>query len=475
MQLGFHENGFETQPAQRLVGVYVRWTLWYLLAVAIVWALGFEGIYYHPTPFYGLLRPEFDLTAVPWHLLAVGVFLAGFALWRHRLRKMDWFEGAWSSKTVRFFVLGLMVFAILFPAALASVREGPSGIVAPYERHRDEYIGDIGKGLSIRGFFRDYIKMHPHLSMHSKVHPPGPAALLWLFSMIVFSQEAFPLAIMTIVFGATALIPLYFWAKDMTGSRVALTACSLYVVVPTIVLFTATSADILFMPFTLTTLFLFWRALHRPSIPYALGAGFTYALMSLLSFSLVGIGAFFAFMGLWRLGQKGNRRAVFQTAALMLATFVLTHLVVWWWSGFDVIACFQICKAQFDTDQANLDLITPRFPWWSWKILNPLCWLYFAGIPVSVLFLRRVLKPEADTRTLFLIFGATLVVLDVLYLARGEGERSAMYIIPFLVIPAAHVLDCIGRRTHSIAPLAATVCFMAAQCWLTEVMLYTYW
>jgi hypothetical protein len=159
----------------------------------------------------------------------------------------------------------------------------------------------------------------------------------------------------------------------------------------------------------------------------------------------------------------------------MLATFVLTHLVVWWWSGFDVIACFQICKAQFDTDQANLDLITPRFPWWSWKILNPLCWLYFAGIPVSVLFLRRVLKPEADTRTLFLIFGATLVVLDVLYLARGEGERSAMYIIPFLVIPAAHVLDCIGRRTHSIAPLAATVCFMAAQCWLTEVMLYTYW
>jgi hypothetical protein len=101
--------------------------------------------------------------------------------------------------------------------------------------------------------------------------------------------------------------------------------------------------------------------------------------------------------------------------------------------------------------------------------------LYFAGIPVSVLFLRRVLKPEADTRTLFLIFGATLVVLDVLYLARGEGERSAMYIIPFLVIPAAHVLDCIGRRTHSIAPLAATVCFMAAQCWLTEVMLYTYW
>lgn len=475
MRPGFLTNDFETQPAHSLLGAYVRWTLWYFLAVAIVWALGFEGIYYHPTPFYGLLRPEFDVAAIPWHLLALAVFLAGFGLWLWHLRRMQWFEGKWSSKSVRLFLVGLMVFAILFPAALASVREGPAGIAAPYERQDKEYIGDIGKGLSIQGFFRDYIEMHPHLSMHSKVHPPGPAALLWLFSMIVFSQEPLPLAIVTILFGATALIPLYFWAKDMTDARVALTACSLYVVAPTIVLFTATSADILFMPFTTTTLFLFWRALHRRSIPYALAAGFTYALMSLLSFSLIGIGAFFAFVGLWRLGQKGTRLAVFQTGALMLTTFVLTHLAIWWWSGFDVIACFQICKAQFDADQANLDLMTPRFPWWSWKILNPLCWLYFAGIPVSVLFVRRLLKPEPETRILFLGFALTLVVLDMLYLARGEGERSAMYIIPFLVVPAAHMLDGIAHRTRSIAPLAATVCFMAAQCWLTEVMLYTYW
>ena len=27
----------------------------------------------------------------------------------------------------------------------------------------------------------------------------------------------------------------------------------------------------------------------------------------------------------------------------------------------------------------------------------------------------------------------------------------------------------------SIVPLAATVCFLAAQCWFTETMLYTYW
>ena len=475
MRLWFLRNDPPIQAARGLSGVYTRWLLWYLLAVAAVWVLGFEGIYYHPTPFYGILRPNFDLTTWLWHGLVIGVFLAGFFLWRLCLRQANWFEGAWSAKRTRLFVAGLVVFAVLFPMALATVREGPSGIPGPYLRHDKEYIGDIGKGLTIRGLFRDYLKMHPHLSMHSKVHPPGPVALLWAFSLILFSQGAWPMSIATILFGATAVIPLYLWVRDLAGPRVALTACCLYVVTPSIVLFSATSADILFMPFTVSTLFLFWRALHRKSVGYAVAAGFTYALMSLMSFSLLTTGAFFGFVGLWRLGESKHRIAVVQTAALMLGAFVATHLAVRWWSGFDVFACFQACKAQFDMDQANLDLLTPRFPGWSWKLLNPVCWLYFAGIPVSVLFLRRLVRPEAGTRTLFLIFALTLVVLDLLYLARGEGERSAMYIIPFLVVPAAHLIDRIGHETRSIIPLAATLCFLAAQCWFTEMMLYTYW
>mgnify|MGYP007111973671 FL=1 len=56
-----------------------------------------------------------------------------------------------------------------------------------------------------------------------------------------------------------------------------------------------------------------------------------------------------------------------------------------------------------------------------------------------------------------------------------EPLVPAMYIIPFLVAPAAHMIDCIGHETRSIVPLAATVCFLAAQCWFTETMLYTYW
>ena len=50
-----------------------------------------------------------------------------------------------------------------------------------------------------------------------------------------------------------------------------------------------------------------------------------------------------------------------------------------------------------------------------------------------------------------------------------------MFFVFALVVPAAHMIDCIGHETRSIVPLAATVCFLAAQCWFTETMLYTYW
>jgi hypothetical protein len=69
----------------------------------------------------------------------------------------------------------------------------------------------------------------------------------------------------------------------------------------------------------------------------------------------------------------------------------------------------------------------------------------------------------------------TLAVLSFTYLGRGEGERSAMYILPFVALPAAHLIDQIGRMTRSFAPLAVTAAFLGLQCWAIESVLYTFW
>ena len=518
--------------AARLIAWSGRWLLIYLLAMLVMWHIGIEAKYGNPTPFYALFWPLFpgpltpilavlamaaayylvrrtfletqapvrrpllrvlfagfvlsllfglaaggdhlaiNLVSLLPHLQVIVLFVVGLQLWAY-VEKRDWLATARGRRLA--WALGAVVlFASLFAGSMAALRGGFDGIADAYSRHQLEFSGDIGMGGSIRGLFGDYVSLHPHLSVHSKVHPPGPIALLWLFSYIV-GRGALGLSLMTIVFGSLAVIPLFFWTRDLFGQRCAWTITLLYALMPSVVLFTATSADILFMPFTVTTLFLFWRALHRPSAKYAVAAGVGYACMALLKFPLIGVGAFFGIVGLWRLTTAEHRRGVVQTAVVMLASFLAVQVAVWAWSGFDIITTFWLSLEQFRTDQYYLDLMSPRYPAWTWRFLNPLAWVYFAGIPVTLLFLKRLRRPEPDTRALFIVFGLTLLALNFLYLARGEGERSALYIFPFIAVPAGHLLDAFRRHEGSINPQAGAYAFLAFQTWLTESLFYMYW
>jgi hypothetical protein len=403
---------------------------------------------------------------------AFGVFAAGITALAWVLQP----GSIWARVThkERWLLLGLVVFAFAFAGAIAMLRGGTHGIAQAYMRYETEYINDIGRGLTIRGLFRDYLQMHPYLSLHSKAHPPGPIVILWLWSYGV-GRSALALSLATMATAAVAVIPLYYWVKDMLGPRSALTATALYVLMPSIVLFTATSGDILFTPLSITTLFLFWRALHRNALGYQLGAGAMYAVLSLTSFTLISLGAFFAFMGLLRLADRELRRSVFQTAFVMVAAFFAVHVGVWLWSGFDVIACFQVCLAQFQHDQLSLDLKEPRYPGWVYRFVNPFTFFIFAGIPVSLLFVGRYLRRRTPQIPILWVLLATAFVLNLLYMGRGEGERSALYIFPFLVIPAASYLQELQERVESARPLLLTAGCLAFQCWVMESLLYTYW
>lgn len=481
-----------------LLGVYVRATLWFVGLVTLLWMLGFEAIHGHPTPFYALIAPiSFSLDEALW---AVGAGLTAIGLLAFLVRKFlpcavgAEPQGTRSGSPLQSSIGGLtrrqlallVAFAAVFPALVAMMRGGPDGISQAYARQSYEYIGDVGKGGSIRGLFHDYEKIHPYLSMHAKVHPPGPIAILWVLSYLA-GRTPMGLSIATILFGALSVVPMYWFAREVLGEWRGRIAVLLYCLMPTVVLFTATSADITFMPFTLMTLYFFWRSIHEDSssaagarslagtIALPFFAGVLYGWLGLVSFSLLSLGAFFAIVGVWRLFDARYRWAVVRTAIVMALAAVAVHLLVYLWSGYNSITVFELSKQQFDTDQANLDLMDPRWPSWAFKIVNPMCWFFFAGIPVSVLALRRITSSFAPGKRLFLLVGLTLLALDILYLARGEGERSAMYIMPFIVLPAAHMLDEICAAAQSWRPLAITLACLGVQCIATEAILYTYW
>lgn len=466
----------EIRPGQLVRTFALALTLYFAL-MWLLWAVGIEGIYAHPTPFYALWFPVKDFS--PAGLFRQAFVLATavlFLLWVSRKVPALLADDGLTPMRRRRFLAAMVLFGIAFPCAVAMLRGGPTGISQAYARQAYEYAGDIGKAASISDLFTRYLDIRPYLSMHAKVHPPGPIAFLWLLSYVV-TTDPLMLSLATVVVGALAIIPLFHWVREILGARAAVLSCLLYACVPSVVLFNATSADALFPVVTLSCLYCFDRALRAERLASVLMraaiAGILYGVMSVLSFSLVGIGGYFAFAGLLLLlTRPGTRRNVFVVAAVMLAGFAAFHAVLWTTTHFDIVAVFHAAKAQFDEDQFHLDQETPRLSAWIYRILNPMCWFYFAGIPVSLLFYWRLRRPEAASKGVFVVFLLTALLLNVLYLARGEGERSALYLFPFLVVPAAHWL---GQRQADLRPLCAVLGFMMFQTWLTEMLFYTYW
>jgi len=456
----------------------------YFVLMGAFWIVGIEGIYGHPTPFYALWFPALEATPAGLfrHAAVLLVGLAFLFAFARGLGRMAWDNDPETPLLTplrrRRFLVALVLAGVALPCVIAMLRGGIHGISQAYERAAYEYIGDIGKAPSISALFTRYLDVMPYLSMHAKVHPPGPIAFLWLLSYIV-TQDPLALSFATIFVAALAVVPLFYWARTILDERVAVYAALLYLCVPSLLIFNATSADALFPVVTLTCLLCFDRALRAEKLPaviaYAALAGLAFGIMSILKFSLIALGAYFAFAGLLALRSVDTRRNVFVTAAIMGGTFLGFHFALHAYTGFDIVAVFHAAKAQFDLDQHHLDLLTPRLSAWIYRLLNPLCWFYFAGIPVALLFYQRLRRPEAQTRGLFLVFLLTALALNVLYLARGEGERSALYLFPFLVLPAAHLLHAQCQRAATRAPLFATLGFLLLQTWLTETLFYTYW
>lgn len=459
----------------RLAGAYFRVVALYLFGVYLLWRLGFEAIYQHPTPFYNLPRPlGINDKGLVWVAFLALLSLAYLLFWKRLSALCLIPDNPLRERAAFLLVVATVGFTIAFSSGLAATQGGLEILADAYGRQGYEYAGDVQRTASIKALFAQYTALHETLSMHAQAHPPGPIVLLRLLGNLA-GHEPWPLSAATIVFGSLSVLPLYFWVRDMLGQRSALIACALYPLMPTIALYTATSADILFMPFTLFTLCAFWRALHRNSVLWGLLAGLGYTLMTLMSFGLASVGIFFALVGLWRLNSPDTRGNVLRTAAVMLLTVVALHWGIRLWSGYDIIASFWQSKAAFDTHQSYLAKYTPRAARWAWILINPSCWVFFAGIPISLLFIWRLRCFDEKNAPLWRVMLGTLFVLNLLYLGQGEGERSAMYVMPFILIPAAHALGEMLEGSRSNGPLFATMGVLLLQTCLIETCFYTYW
>ncbi|MCX8064958.1 MAG: hypothetical protein N3G21_07275, partial [Candidatus Hydrogenedentes bacterium] len=372
-------------------------------------------------------------------------------------------------------IILLLAIHILLSLSIASLRNGVHSVAEPYIRTEYEYIGDIGITSNIYQLLNNYHELQSKLSLHAKLAPPGPLIILWALSYIL-GRTPLTLAIATIILGSTALISLYLWAKEISQkfSVNPVQISILYAVMPGIILFTSTSSEILYMPFLFITLFFFERALNNKSLILISLGGFSFAILSFLKFTLLSTAIYFFLSGIFSIfSRKQKFSSLILYGVIMSASFIGFYIALYFLTGYQPVKVFLQAHTLFLQDIEAIKKLSPRYSIGWFKIFNTWSWLYFSGIPIAMGFFITLANTESYKKSSFWEIFLTFLILNLAYIAPGEGERSALYIYPFILLISTQAWNKEFSASPSI--LTNIVTFQIFQSVLTESLFYTYW
>ena len=508
---------FDPSP-RAFAGQCARWLAASLTAIGLLWLLGFEAVLYHaaplharPDPILGDLRvlpsvawlaaaaalvirrtalhpPRplsfwgafafFDVTVVmillwiwdppplpllAYHALVVAVVAVGLGAWLNASAVIGLPGREPDASTARPLLLGILVFAFVLAGSMGMLRGGAEGLEALAAKPPLSFTDDLDKVGSPHALFRDFNAMHGTLSPQAQVHPPGALWLVWATGLLT-ANSPLGIVLLLALLAATGVIPLYGWVARMASHRAALIAAMLYAVMPGVTLFATGSVDAAFAPITLTALYTFARALPGGRWLWAIAAGALFAVATLLHFALLTLAFWFLFVGVLHFTRENALIETLRAWVGLALGFAVVHALIFATTGFDYAEALRLAWASIPGHAAD----APRAAWYWWPPLTTLALAFYAGIPVCLLSLRAVGSLPAPTRALARCGVLVFFCLALTFLGIGEGERAAYYAYPFLLLPAALMLDEAARRQQSLALPATAMALCAVQAWIMQ-------
>ncbi len=460
-----------------------------LRALMLRGGLRLGAVSYKLAPLYAYWRPHLKGWLVP--ALAVAT---AYAIWLRRTRIA-------TSLTAPAAAVSFWLWFLAITTAVAMISGGPRALVGPLARSDLEYYGAVDRVDGVARFLRDYPRVAARLPMHAQVHPPG--AVLFLWAARGAGGGVWGAAASIILVSSLAVPLVYVWAHGVGGPGVARRAAALYVVVPSIVLFTATSMDGPFAACLIAAMALFWRALDDRPVRRGVAAGLAAGLAAMMTYSVAIVLVFAGIAAVVRLcTARGQRARVVAAAAAALAAFLAFHAALWIATGYDPVAALRAAVANSDRIMAGARHESiARYA--HLAVGNLAVFFIAAGLPITLLWWPAVTRSwralagahtgRADDGTV----ATGSVWLDtplVPPLLRGGRWRWLVQLTPYRTVPpdgdrdpqadrrplpladggnvnAARDLACVGSLTLLVAALAPIYTLEVERIWMFLVPL----
>jgi hypothetical protein len=384
--------------------------------------------------------------------------------------------------------LSVVLFVVIGWSVSLIDQEGVPGhhsqwaFMKPYERTGLEYIGAVPlvQKQGVRAFLHRYSEPGDvsDIPLHVMTHPPGGVLFLWLVRML-FGSSVWAAALSTILFTGLAIPAVWWLGRSLYGELAGRCAVSLFMLVPSVVMYTATSMDGPFAVFPAYSLAFFFAALKvwRPWL--AVGSGIALALALFMTYSTVFLPLLFCVtVGLTILFEPERRLQSIKVLACVggvsLGIFVLLYL-------FDIFNLLLAVKNSIRADHIIMGSL-PMTPvrYLNHSIGNLTAFLIGMGLPVVVLWFignMVILRQTASNKNVdifHMAFFLSLIIITFSTLYTLETERIWLFMAPLMVIPAARQL-LVMRQQGSISVYAVCLILLCLQLVLSEALLYTYW
>ncbi len=387
-------------------------------------------------------------------------------------------------------LLLLPVLAVLVRAAFAWIRQ-PLGEIGSqlllYEN--EELLFDVPRVGSLRSFLDDYAGNMRNASLHGSHFPPGYILLLKGIALVAghSSQAAIEDHVALygwslLVLGATALVPLYLLARDLSGARAARFGAALFLFAPNSIAFGAVSLDAVFCAAALWTIWAFRRAVDVGSATLAAVGGVLLGLTTFLSFSGLVLGLFLALLFVLGWRDVPLRRRIVPLACFAggAGLFVAVLDVAF---GFDFVACLRNARVleaalmEQAAAQRGTSLVALR-GYLVWANLGA----FFLGSGLALLgpwllAVRdavRALRSRASSLAAF-----TLALLGVLLagatIYHMETERIWLYLTAGIAISVGGLLAAAAPHARAERMLRLVAGSLALQAAASEALLFTLW
>ena len=434
------------------------WLVFLGVYLAVIFALGTETSRLTTAPpWYSWVRDPLRHRAGSILYLAMPVLV--FAVWRK-------IAGQIAEKPLLPGGMMMVSCAAVFVmnVSVALMDGGMWAIWKPFDRAGSEYFGDVHWVGGVGEFLRTYVERLHLYGVHTQTHPPG-AVLFLYFVKCAFGPGVQSAAWAAVIVTATAVIPFYLLARDLGGERMAAAAVAIYSLVPSLVLFGATSMDGVFLVPLMWSMFLMQRMIVKPRIANALAAAIALTVSLMMSYVTVCVGVMMAIYGLLEVRRRPWTRA---GAGLACGLLIVCFLwLIYLASGFNYVRCFEASRYFDHYLMHTFGLSLGRYL--DISFANLVAFLIGMGLPVVVLWWEEFRHLDK-----FGVAGCVAIVgFSFAKLFTRETERIWLFFAPVAILAAANAIVRSGANERRVLNWAMGLLFV--QTWVFQLLLYTIW